>query len=100
MANQSINIPPGKQSSLKVQVFDAGNVDITGNGSVSVVSSDPTVASVGQITASQYLVQCLKPGTAQITTTYVNQSGTISEVDTINPPDPPTSITVAYGPAV
>lgn len=101
MANQNITIPVGKQSLVTVKAFDAATSDITVSGQVTAQASDPqTVQVTGGTSPNSFFVAVVATGTATVTYTYTNSGGMISETDTINPPDPPTSMTVSYAPAV
>lgn len=92
-------IPIGKHEIATPKAFDGATppVDITATGSFSASSSNPSSVSVGAaIIPGTFQVNALAAGTAQITYTFTNPSGSVSTVDTINPPDPPVSVTVDY----
>lgn len=95
--NQNITIGIGRRKTLTLKAQDAQGNDITALCTFAVASSDTTVASVGGTQASGFYVDGLKIGTATITTTASDASGTISETDTITVAAPaPAGITVTY----
>jgi uncharacterized protein YjdB len=93
-------IPIGKHEVATPKAFDGATppVDITATGSFALMSSNPAAVTVGPSTVSgNWQISAIAPGTAQITWTFTNPSGSVSTTDTINPPDPPVAITVSYG---
>lgn len=93
----NFTIPIGKTSQCQPKAFDAANTDITSTGTFAAVSDNTGAVTVtpGGV-ANTFSVKSTAVGTAHITYTFTNPSGTLQATDTINPPDPATSITTSY----
>lgn len=92
MSAQAKTIPVGKASDLQI------TTDVP--CSLSVVSSNPLVASVGKLGVQfgLYSVRGESDGTANITRTAKTSGGTLVEVDAITVvTPPPTVMTAVYG---
>ena len=92
-------IPIGQHEIATPKAFDGATPpsDITATGSWEVSSSNEAAVTAGPgALPGPFWIQAVGAGTAQITYKFTNPSGSASTVDTINPPDPPVSITVSY----
>lgn len=92
-------IPIGKGCNVTLKAFDGATPtpnDITATGSFTASSDNTAAVTVSQISAALFAVQCVGQGTANVTWKFTNPSGSATDVDTINPPDPPVSVTSSY----
>lgn len=99
MANSNRTMPVGTYHMSITNVKNAAGVDITSHCTFGVVSSDPTVISVGPWGGggNGFTGEVLKVGSATLTRTTSNQGGSLVEVDTINAVEaPPVSEVANY----
>ena len=92
-------IPIGQHEIATPKAFDGATPpnDITSTGSFTVSSSNTAAVTAGPAAvAGTFQVNAVGQGTAQLTWTFTNPSGSANTVDTVNPPDPPETITVSY----
>jgi len=102
MPDQTVSIPLGPNTAT-VKVLDQNGNDITTTCTITAVSSDATVVSVGTATTpNQIPLSALKEGgSCTVTYTAVNSAGQIVETDTLNVSvTAPASITVSYASTV
>lgn len=95
----NLTIPIGQSKTATLKALDASNTDVTATGTFTAASSDNTVVTATALSFSTnaFAIKVIAAGSAQITYTFSNPSGQLtSSPDTINPPDPATSITVTY----